>query len=403
MHRIARFGALLLLTAAIAPRPAAAAEPAGDGFDEWLRGLRSEARATGVKSGVLDRALRGLRPIPRVIELDRKQPEFTQTFWAYLNARVNETRISRGRQMLNAHAPLLARVERKYGVQPRFLVAFWGMETNYGKYTGSFPLVGALATLAFDPRRARFFRGQLLSALSLIDRDDVVPDAKASWAGAMGNMQFIPSTFRDFAVDFDGDGRRDHWNSLPDTFASAANFMARSGWQGERTWGREVSLAPAFDVALSGLSSRRSLAEWQALGVRRVDGRDLPGVDIVASLILPAGAKGPAFLVYQNFRAIMVWNRSILYAVAVGHLADRLAGGGAFLTPSPDKEVPLARADIAALQNLLTGLGFDTAGADGVAGPNTRNAIRAFQRSRKLPPDGYPSFELLTALRGAGR
>jgi len=371
-------------------------------FPQWLDELKAEAVARGVKLSTLEHALAGVQPIKRVIELDRRQPEFTLTFWKYLSNSVNDRRIRRGKELLETHRALLEKVSRKYGVQPRFLVAFWGLESNFGTYTGTFPVVGALVTLAYDPRRAKFFREQLLAALSLINDGHMPSTVKGSWAGAMGNHQFIPTTYRDFAVDFNGDGRRDLWNSLPDIFASAANYLRRSGWDEQYTWGREVRMPRDFDFELSGLDTKKTMSEWQKLGVRRFDGRDLPDVDIKGSLIVPAGFEGPAFLVYKNYRTVLVWNRSIFYAIAVGHLADRLIGGGPLLADRPDNEAPMSRSDVAAMQRLLAKHGYDPGGSDGVIGPLTRKAVKSFQKSRNLPPDGFPSAKFLERLRGAG-
>jgi len=389
--------AVALGLGAFSPAPAVA----DAGFAAWLDDLRREATRRGISASTLDRAFDGVAPIPRVIELDRDQPEFTQTFWTYLDKRVGENRIARGRELLARHRALLGRVEANYDVQPRFLVAFWGLESNFGDYTGAFPVVGALATLAYDERRSAFFRAQLLDLLAVIDDGHIATDAKASWAGAMGQTQFMPSTYKAYAVDFDGDGRRDLWNSLADIFASSARYLSAAGWQGNRTWGREVRLPSGFDLEMTGLETRKPLAEWQRLGVRRADGRDLPRVDIEGSVILPGGyAGGPPLMVYQNFRTTMVWNRSILYAVAVGHLADRLVGGGPFRAPRPEKDEPLSRVDVAEIQRRLARLGFDPGGADGVAGPMTRRAIKRFQRDARLPADGYPTLGLLERLRG---
>lgn len=374
----------------------------GTSFSQWLEGVRQEALGRGLDPAVIEAALSGVEPIPRIIELDRRQPEFTLTFWKYLEGRVTPGRIQRGRELLVQHRALLEKVQRKYGVQPRFLVAIWGLESNFGDHTGVFPLIGAVATLAHDPRRDKFFRAQLLAALGIMAAKDIPTDVKSSWAGAMGAFQFIPTTYRDFAVDFDGDGRRDLWGSLPDGFASAANYLSRSGWRGNRTWGREVRLPPDFDLNLADMDMQKPLGEWQRLGVRRIDGRDLPRVDIKGSVILPAGFHGPAFMVYQNYRTVLVWNRSLLYAVAVGHLADRLQGKGPLAT-ARRTEIPLSRADVADLQKRLIERGFDPGGADGVVGPNTRRAIKAFQRSANLPPDGYPSAGLIERLRGTGK
>jgi membrane-bound lytic murein transglycosylase B len=380
--------------------PASGADP---DFAAWLAALRAEALGQGISSATLDGALEGIEPLADVIERDRRQPEFTQTFWNYLDRGVTPTRIERGRMLLAQHGELLAEVEQRYGVQPRFLVAFWGLESNFGDYTGNFPVIGAVATLAYDERRSEFFRAQLLDALKILEEGHITPAAMTgSWAGAMGQLQFIPSTFVHYAVDEDGDGRRDIWQSLPDIFASAANYLASIGWDGSKTWGREVRLPPDFPWNLAGLDEKKSLADWQALGVRRVDGRDLPRVDIVGSVVLPAGYRGPAFLVYRNFRAILGWNRSLLYAIAVGHLADRIAGNPAFASARPPEERALSRRDVEELQELLLSLGFDPGTPDGVAGSQTRAALRAFQRTAGLPPDGYPSYEALQLLRQRG-
>ncbi len=387
--------AIIMTTLFTLARPGACSED----FANWLEGLRQEARAQGISETTLHAALDDLQPIPRVIELDRRQPEFTQTFWRYLDARVTEGRIVRGRMLLELHAELLGSIEKQYGVQPRFLVAFWGLETNFGDYLGSFRVIGALATLAHDPRRSDFFRSQLLAALSIIDNGHITANEMfGSWAGAMGQPQFMPSTFVRFAVDGDGDGRRDIWYSLPDVFASAANFLSESGWQGDKTWGREVKLPPGFDLELTGREVEKNLAAWQILGVRKINGGNLPKVNMKASLILPAGHSGPAFLVYDNFRTTLQWNRSDLYAIAIGHLADRIAGKGPLETVRPASEQRLSRSQIENIQELLTARGFDPGAVDGVIGSQTRRAIKEFQRTAKLPADGHPSPELLEVL-----
>lgn len=400
-------GASLIIPGPSGAQAQTAAEPANaqnqtadDGFAAWLEDLKREARARGISQAVLDSSLNDVRPVPRVIELDRRQPEFTLTFWTYLNRAVNEKRVERARQLMTRHASLLRDAERRYGVQARFLVSFWGLESNFGSNTGGFSVVSALATLAHDPRRAAFFRGQLLDALTIIDNGDIAPaQMSGSWAGAMGQVQFIPSTFLGHAVDADGDGRRDLWNSLPDVFNSAANFLSNLGWDDSETWGREVKLPAGFDLELVGFGQKRPIGEWQALGVRRADGRDLPRAAIEGSILLPAGHKGPAFLVYGNFRATLKWNNSILYAIAVGHLADRIAGKGRLLTKAPENETPLRRSEIEEIQRLLNQLGHDVGNPDGVAGRQTRAGIKAFQRRFGMPADGYPDTTLLERLR----
>ena len=388
---------VLALCSGLAPEAARAQEQS---FADWLDGVKREARAAQISESTIETALAGIAPIPRVIELDRRQPEFTQTFWAYLEKRVTAGRVARGRRMLAQHRGLLERVQARYGVQPRFLVAFWALESNFGDHTGGFSVIGALATLAYDERRSAFFRSQLMDALKIVDQGHITPASMSgSWAGAMGQLQFIPSTFVNYAVDYDGDKRRDIWNSLPDIFASAANYLSRIGWRGDETWGREVRLPPDFDWGLIGLGKRRALEEWQRLGLRRIDGRDLPRADLEAAVMLPAGHKGPAFLVYGNFNAILKWNRSLLYAVAVGHLADRLVGRSPLRTERPVKERPMSRAQIEEMQSLLGSLGFDAGKPDGIVGSQTRRALGNFQRQAGLVPDGYPSQDVLENLR----
>lgn len=378
---------------------AAEAQKPKQSFENWLAGFKSEALGAGFDAEMLEKAFAGTQPIERVLELDRRQPEFMLTLWRYLDIYVPDARIEKGKEMLKKHAALLDAVERKYGVPPRFLVAFWGVETDFGRNFGSFRMIDAVATLAYDARRADFFRSQLMSAMKLMKAGDVSHDTKSSWAGAMGNMQFIPSTFEAYGVDYDGDGRRDIWNNLGDAFGSAANYLSRVGWKADYTWGREVKLPKTFDWSQADLKVKKTIADWQKLGVRRPDGGALPAADLEASILLPAGASGPAFMVYDNFRVIMRWNTSQLYAIAVGHLADRMIGLPGLSVKKPAGEQMLKVEDISEIQRLLTKVGFDTGGVDGRAGPMTRGAIRDFQKSVKLPADGHPTFGLLERLR----
>lgn len=318
-----RRSAVTLLVAACLAGPAAAQ---GADFQSFLKDLRAEARGQGVSERTLDRALSGIEPIPRVIELDRRQPEFTLTFQQYLERTVNDARVAKGRQLMARHGALLRRIAAEFGVPPRFVVALWGMETDYGRITGGFPVIPALATLAWDGRRSAFFRKELLHALRIVDEGHIAPERMlGSWAGAMGQPQFMPSSFVRFAVDGNGDGRRDIWNTPADVFASAANYLAGSGWKADQTWGRAVRLPDGFDTALIGQDVVKPLDAWAALGVRRADGGPLPrAAGIAAALVRPEPGGGPAFLVYDNWRTIMKWNRSVFYATAVGLLADRL-------------------------------------------------------------------------------
>ncbi|MDX2144198.1 MAG: lytic murein transglycosylase [Rhodospirillaceae bacterium] len=391
-----------------APPPAPTASEATPGavnadFASWLDGLRKEAARKGISGATLDATLAGLQPIPRVIELDRRQPEFTQTFWRYMNSAVSAGRVRDGTALLAQNRALLADIEKTYGVPGRFLVAFWGLETNYGRTLGGFNVVGALSTLAYDGRRSSFFRSELFDALAIIDRGHIRADKMVgSWAGAMGQTQFMPSTFRKHAVDYSGDGRIDVWGSTADALGSGANYLRDLGWDGARTWGREVRLPANFDAGLASLDSgagetQKPLPEWAALGIVSADGSPLPRQPLNAALILPAGHRGPAFLVYDNFRAILKWNRSTFYALAVGHLADRIVGQGPLKGARID-DAPLTREQVTTLQSGLSRLGFIDTAPDGVLGSNTRLAVRKFQKAHGMAPDGYADAALVRAV-----
>ena len=368
-------------------------------FDEWLEELRVEARSLGISESTLT-ALDSLEaPLERVLELDSSQPEYVQTFTRYLGLRVTDRQVERGQALLQEHGNLLEQVRQRYGVQPQYLAAFWAIESNFGSATGGFSVLQALATLAYDPRRADFFRAELLTALRIIDEGHIsAADMSGSWAGAMGQLQFMPSIFARHGVDGDGDGRIDIWNSLPDIFHSAANFLSKSGWKGDERWGREVLLPDDFDFGLSGTNIRKPLQEWRDLGIRQVSGAPIPVADMQASIVVPAGAGGPAFLVYDNFRVTRVYNTPIFYALTVGHLADRFSGGAA-IQHMPENEQAMSVADIQELQERLNALGFDSGEPDGRVGSRTRNAIRAYQEQQELPMDSYASFSLLEDLR----
>jgi membrane-bound lytic murein transglycosylase B len=370
-------------------------------FAEWLEDLRSEALTLGIREEIFDRALASVEePVPRVIELDRSQPEFVQTFSNYLNNRLSQARIERGRTLLQEHSELFNRIYEEYGVQPHYLVSFWALESNFGDFTGGFSVVNALATLAYDPRRSSFFRNELLTALKILDEGHIDVEAMTgSWAGAMGQCQFMPSTFDRYAVDGDGDGRIDIWNSLPDIFASAANFLSESGWQSDERWGREIILPASFDYTQTGTGVRKSVMEWNQLGIQRADGSPLGNSGIEGSVILPSGANGPVFLVYNNFRTTMVWNRSTFYAISVGHLADLFLGGDPIQHWPETDERALNRTEVIELQQLLNALGIDVGETDGILGSRTRAAVRTFQEQSGMPTDGYASYELLTTLR----
>ena len=368
-------------------------------FEDWVAELRAEAAALGISESTLA-ALDDLEaPLPRVLELDSSQPEFVQTFTRYLGLRVTPRQVERGQQLLNQHAVLLEEVRQRYGVQPQYLAAFWAIESNFGSNTGGFSVLQALATLAYDPRRADFFRTQMLTALQIIDEGHIsAADMSGSWAGAMGQLQFMPSVFNLHGVDGDGDGRIDIWNSLPDIFHSAANFLSKSGWKGDERWGREVLLPEDFDFSLAGTDTRKPLQEWRDIGLLQTSGAPIPVADMRASVVIPAGAGGPAFLTYDNFRVTRVYNTPIFYALTVGHLADRFSGGPA-IQRMPENEQAMSIEQVRELQELLNGLGFDSGDPDGRVGSRTRSSIRAYQEQQGLPMDSYPSISLLESLR----
>ena len=295
-------------------------------FAAWVSAFRQAALSEGISAATLDAVLPGLTFRSRVVELDRRQPEGTLTYAEYMSRVLPPARVNRGKRLLRKHRALLAEISEAYGVQSRFIVALWGIESDFGRVTGGFRVLDSLATLAFDGRRGKFFSNQLIQALRIVDDGHIHPeDMLGSWAGAMGQSQFMPSSFHQFAVDHDGDGRRDIWSTLPDVFASAANYLAKAGWKGNQTWGRQVSLPQGFDDALSGLDVTKPLHEWQAMGVRRINGEDLPEARLRASVILPGGPEGPAFLTYHNYRVLLKWNRSHYFATTVGRFADILA------------------------------------------------------------------------------
>lgn len=317
--------AVALLATAVFTPIETQAEPDAK-FLEWLDGVRVEARGKGISDTTLSRALDGIEPIPRVIELDRNQPESTITFTQYIERIVSPARIKAGQAQYNKHRALLDKIGSEFGVQPRFIVALWGIETNFGQFTGGFPVVDALATLAYDGRRSDYFRGELMNALQILEEGHISPeDMKGSWAGAMGQSQFMPSSFLRFAHDHDGDGHKDIWKNQADVFASAANYLKGVGWNDDLTWGREVRLPDGFDTTQASLDVIKTIPEWQAMGVRRTDGTDLPSRELKASIILPGGPGQPAYMIYDNYRATLRWNRSHYFATAVGLLSDRIA------------------------------------------------------------------------------
>lgn len=391
-----------LLTAVLGLLPALTVLPAraDDGFGACVAQLQQEARQDGISATVVDETLGKVTHSPTVIHLDHKQPEFTQTFAGYLNARVTDTKVEAGRKLLREHGALLAKVAQQYGVPAKYLLAFWGMETDYGRYFGKMPIVDSLTTLACNRRRSAFFSQQVIAALRMVDQGIVKPaDFKGSWAGAIGNFQFLPSVYLRYAVDYDGDGKRDVWNSVPDALASAANFLKGLGWNADTRWGREVQLPVGFPYQTTGIDKPQSLTAWHKLGVKTAFGTPLPQDDQVqAALILPSGHQGPAFLVYHNFHVIMDWNHSEFYALSVGYLADRIAGASPLQKAPPTNLPRLTRTEVQNLQSELTAKGFDAGQPDGILGSSTRNAIRAYQQHHGMIADGYPGEELMASL-----
>jgi membrane-bound lytic murein transglycosylase B len=317
-----RLRALFLLPILVFVAADAAAEPE---FEAWLEGVRAEALANGVRRETVEAALAELAPIPRVIELDRRQPEGVLSYDQYMTRVIPDSRVQQGRKLLAQHRPLLEEVASRYGIPAPYMVALWGIETGFGRHTGGFSVIAALATLAHDGRRSDFFRKELMNALRILDEGHIaLDDMIGSWAGAMGQCQFMPSSFVDFAIDHDGDGHKDIWSTHADVFASTANYLASSGWQAGQDWGFEVRIPDGLDPALVGTGVMKGLVEWQALGVRRHDGSDLPNHAADAQLIMPEDMAGPAFLIHNNFEIILKWNRSTFFALAVGQLADRI-------------------------------------------------------------------------------
>lgn len=387
--------AATMVAVADAAQPAAAAA----NFQDWLSRFRREARAEGITESTLARALDGLRYRPRVIKLDRSQPEFVRPIWQYLDSAVSATRVATGRERLAEHRATAREMERRYGVPAEVIVAIWGIESNYGGNFGDFSTLEALATLAYDGRRRDFARTELLAALRILEAGDISPERMiGSWAGAMGHTQFIPSSFVAYAVDGDGDGRRDIWGSIPDVMASTAHYLDRAGWQAGEPWGVEVRLPEGFDYARTELAQRLSSAEWAEQDVRTLTGAPLPDF-AAAAVIVPAGAEGPAFLVGRNFRAILRYNNATSYALAVGVLSGEIAGREGVVQAWPREQQPLSRGQLREMQRLLNARGFEVGAPDGIMGPNTRRGLRAFQDAIGVTPDGFATLALLERLR----
>jgi membrane-bound lytic murein transglycosylase B len=375
------------------------AQTADETFKACLATLGERARDEGVDAGIVASVLKGTKRLERVIELDRSQPEFTSTFADYYLRRVTTQRVDQGRALYEEHRSLLNRLQLEYGVPAHYLLSFWGLETNYGSYFGSMRTTDALATLACDPRRTSFFTDQFISALKIVASGDIeLEQMRGSWAGAIGHVQFLPSIFLKYAVDGDGDGRRDLWGSIPDALASAANFLRSIGWQQDLRWGREIHLPQKFDYSLAGRDQKRSLTEWVDLGVTDAYGGALSQLDISAAVLVPGGHRGPVFLVYDNFEVIMRWNRSEYYAISVGRLADRIAGSVALTRDADPDSEKITLVEVTRLQQNLVLLGYEAGKADGMFGPATRRALSQFQQAKGMIADGHLSRRALQAV-----
>lgn len=369
-------------------------------FDDWLDGFHQRALAAGITKDALNRALDGVAYDPAVIRRDRRQSEFTKTIWDYLSTAVSDARIANGRKALARQRDLLARLEAEYGVRKEILLAIWGLESAYGAYRGDTDTISALVTLAHDSRRSAFFEDQLLAALKILQSGDAAGRRlTGSWAGAMGHTQFMPQSFLEHAVDFRGDGRRDIWGDDPtDALASAAAYLRFHGWQRGQPWGVEVQLPEGFDYRLADRDVMKSPAEWAAMGLRDMAGTVVPDHGR-ASILLPAGAQGAAFMIFDNFAVLERYNTADAYVIGVGHLADRIAGGAAIAGGWPLADRALSYDERIELQERLRAAGFDPQKIDGRIGPLTIAAVRDYQLSRGAVPDGYASPALLQSLR----
>jgi membrane-bound lytic murein transglycosylase B len=369
-------------------------------FSRWVDGFRGRAQAQGIRNDVVTRSFAGISYNPDVVASDRNQSEFKREIWDYLDSAASPKRVANGLAALQQHRRTLQAIEDRFGVEKEVVTAVWGMESTYGERRGTLDVIESLATLAYDGRRGAFFESQLIAALQIIQAGDVDPRSMTgSWAGAMGHTQFIPTSYLAYAVDFNGDGKRDIWSDDPtDALASTAAYLKRFGWTKGQPWGVEVRLPAGFNTALASRDTKRNPSDWAALGVTALNGRPVPNHG-TASIMLPAGASGPAFMIFNNFAVIERYNRANAYVIGIGHLSDRLKGGPEIQTPWPRGYAPLSFDERMEMQRRLQARGYPVEKIDGIIGPNTVNAIRAFQASVGVPQDGFPSQDVLALLK----
>ncbi len=371
-------------------------------FEEFRNSFRIDAVAAGVSAETYDREMASARALPIVNERNDNQPEFSRAIWQYLDSAVSERRVADGRTKLAAHIDLLHTVEASYGVDAPVIAAIWGLESAYGEILGDLDVISSLSTLAYQGRRQRYGREQLIGALKILDNGYADrTQLKGSWAGAMGQTQFIPTTYLSYAVDMNADGKRDLWADHEDVFASTANYLATFGWEKNKPWGFEVMLPADFDFSQTGLQSKKSVAQWDSLGITAAEGRlaDRADLNTTASILVPAGASGPAFIVFQNFRTIMRYNNSTAYALGIGMLSDALAGNPVSLAQEwPRDDRALSLTERKNLQQALADRGYDPGPVDGIIGAGTQRALRAWQRDNGRPADGYASAAVLSAI-----
>jgi membrane-bound lytic murein transglycosylase B len=402
MKPLSRITTIAATTALLAAGPIAGPALAQSDFQSCLQTIKADALRQGVPAAIADRALQGLTPDQKIVDLDSKQPEFSLTYARYIGNAVTSDRIVKGQQRMAQHRGLLDQLQSEYGVPPQYIMAFWGVETNYGSFMGDFQVVRSVATLACMTKRRDFFSNETVQALRILSLNHMTREQmRGSWAGAMGNMQFMPSTFMKWGVDRTGDGRIDLWTSLPDAFASAANFLRGIGWKPPLPAAEEVFLPQNFPLDQADTTVEKPVRTWAQMGVRKAGNAALPNSDEPSSVILPAGYRGPAFILYPNFKAVMNWNRSTLYALSVAILAQQIAGGAPVMQAAPADDVPLSRNTVIDMQNRLARLTLYTDEIDGLLGPKTRSAVRLYQKQIGLPADGHPTPDFVRRLQQA--